>query len=309
MSLRIRIDLAYDGTEFSGWAAQPGLRTVEDELCRGLATVLRSEAEVRVTVAGRTDAGVHARGQVAHADIDPRAWEQLPARPGQLPAAAAVIRLRGVLPPDIVVRSVAPAPEGFDARFSALRRRYLYRIIDDPSLLDPLRRRDTVVARNRLDVAAMDAASQQLLGLHDFGAFCRKRAGATTVRTLLSFSWRRSPGGVVEGTVVADAFCHSMVRALVGSVVPVGDGRLGVDEPREVLRAAVRDPRITVMPPHGLSLEEVSYPPDADLAARAVEARSTRALPSSREERTRRVHRPADGVSSPLDGTGSAEVG
>ena len=193
MSLRIRIDLAYDGTEFSGWAAQPGLRTVEDELCRGLATVLRSEAEVRVTVAGRTDAGVHARGQVAHADIDPRAWEQLPARPGQLPAAAAVIRLRGVLPPDIVVRSVAPAPEGFDARFSALRRRYLYRIIDDPSLLDPLRRRDTVAARNRLDVAAMDAASQQLLGLHDFGAFCRKRAGATTVRTLLSsreLSWR-----------------------------------------------------------------------------------------------------------------------
>ena len=177
------------------------------------------------------------------------------------------------------------------------------------SLLDPLRRRDTVVARNRLDVAAMDAASQQLLGLHDFGAFCRKRAGATTVRTLLSFSWRRSPGGVVEGTVVADAFCHSMVRALVGSVVPVGDGRLGVDEPREVLRAAVRDPRITVMPPHGLSLEEVSYPPDADLAARAVEARSTRALPSRREERTRRVHRPADGVSSPLDGVGEREVG
>lgn len=283
MSLRIRIDLAYDGTEFSGWAAQPGRRTVEGELCRGLATVLRSEGDVRVAVAGRTDAGVHARGQVAHADIDPVAWAQLPGRSGLDPAEAARTRLRGVLPPDIVVRSVVPAPPGFDARFSALRRRYLYRITDDPSMVDPLRRRDTVVVRQRLDVAVMDEASTALLGLHDFGAFCRKREGATTVRTLLEFSWRRARDGVVEGTVVADAFCHSMVRALVGSVVPVGEGRLDKVVPRAVLGAAVRDSRVKVMPPHGLSLEEVVYPPDAELSSRATEARSTRALPARQE--------------------------
>lgn len=281
VSLRIRIDLAYDGTRFSGWAAQPGRRTVEGELGRGLATVLRSEDEVRVTVAGRTDAGVHARGQVVHTDIDPLAWDQLPGRSRCAPAEAAATRLRGVLPPDIVVRSVAPAPAGFDARFSALRRRYLYRIADDPSVADPLRRHDTVAARRQLDVEAMDEASAGLLGLHDFGAFCRKREGATTVRTLLEFSWRRSREGVVEGTVVADAFCHSMVRALVGSVVPVGEGRLRADVPRAILGAGIRDPRVTVMPPQGLCLEEVVYPPDAELASRATQARSTRTLPVS----------------------------
>ncbi|MEO7422704.1 MAG: hypothetical protein ABIU87_09955, partial [Ornithinibacter sp.] len=179
------------------------------------------------------------------------------------------------------------APEGFDARFSALRRRYVYRIGDDPSRADPLRRHDTVVARTRLDVAAMDAASQQLLGLHDFGAFCRKREGATTVRTLLEFSWRRAPDGALEGTIVADAFCRSMVRSLVGAVLPAGEGRLDPAALRELLGSTVRDPRITVMPPHGLSLEEVVYPPDAELAGRAVEARSTRALPTRREETSR----------------------
>lgn len=242
--------------------------------------MLRSEDTVRVTVAGRTDAGVHARGQVAHADIETAAWEGLPGRSERTPADAAVTRLCGVLPSDIVVRSVAPAPAGFDARFSALRRRYVYRIGDDPSQADPLRRHDTVSVGRGLDVAAMGEASATLLGLHDFGAFCRRREGATTVRTLLEFSWRRSPEGVVEGTVVADAFCHSMVRALVGSVVAVGEGRLGADVPREVLRAAVRDPRVKVMPARGLSLEEVTYPADAQLASRADQARSTRTVPS-----------------------------
>ncbi len=283
VSLRIRIDLAYDGTEFSGWAAQPGRRTVEGELCRGLGVVLRSEGDVRVTVAGRTDAGVHARGQVAHADVDADAWERLPGRTDQTPEAAAVSRLRGMLPADVRVRSVGPAPHGFDARFSALRRRYLYRICDDASSADPLRRHDTVWVGQRLDVAAMEEASAALLGLHDFAAFCRKREGATTVRTLLEFSWRRAPDGVVEGTVVADAFCRSMVRTLVGSVVPVGEWRLDPAVPRGVLDAAVRDSRVKVMPAHGLSLEEVVYPADAELAARASEARSTRTLPPSRQ--------------------------
>lgn len=276
--LRVRVDLAYDGTEFSGWAAQPGLRTVEGELTAAVTTILRSAEPVRLTVAGRTDAGVHARGQVAHFDPDPAAWAALPGRSDRLPQEAAATRLRGILPADLAVRAVSVAPPGFDARFSALRRRYRYRISDDPAIIDPLRRRDTVLVRRQLDVEAMDAAARRLVGLHDFGAFCRKRAGATTVRTLLDYSWRRTGSGVIEATVVADAFCHSMVRALVGAVVPVGEGRRAVGWPAQVLAAQVRDAAVVVMPPHGLSLEEVVYPPDDELAARARESRAVRSL-------------------------------
>lgn len=274
----MRIDLAYDGTDFSGWAAQPGLRTVEGELSAALTTLLRAPEPVRLTVAGRTDAGVHARGQVVHADVDEDLYAVLPGRSSRSPEESARVRLAGILPADIVVRGVSRAPEGFDARFSALRRRYLYRLCDDPSAADPLRRRDTVVVKDGLDVDAMDAAARRLVGLNDFAAFCKKREGATTVRTLLDYSWSRAEEGVIEGIVVADAFCHSMVRALVGSVVPVGLGRADADFPLEVLRARVRDPRVKVMPAHGLSLEEVTYPADAELASRAEEARATRTL-------------------------------
>jgi tRNA pseudouridine38-40 synthase len=274
--LRIRIDLAYDGTGFSGWAAQPGRRTVEGELGSALTTILRAPEPVRLVVAGRTDAGVHARGQVAHVDVDPDAWEALRGRSTRSPEAAATTRLRGILPDDVVIRAVSRAPEGFDARFSALHRRYLYRICDDPVAADPLRRHDTVQVRSALDVEAMDAASAGLLGLHDFAAFCRPREGATTVRTLLDFTWVRALDGTVEGTVVADAFCHSMVRALVGAVVRVGEGRCGGDVPRAVLEAGRRDPRVKVMPAHGLSLEEVAYPRDDELAGRASRARVRR---------------------------------
>lgn len=279
MTLRIRVDLSYDGTSFSGWAAQPGRRTVEGTLTEALTTVLRLDEPVRLTVAGRTDAGVHARGQVAHLDVDPAAWERLRGRTGRTPEEAAASRLRGILPADIAVRGVGRAPEGFDARFSALRRRYLYRVCDDPALADPLRRTDTVLVRGPLDVGAMDAAAGRLVGLHDFAAFCRRRDGATTVRTLLHYGWTRTADGTVEGRVEADAFCHSMVRALVGAVVPVGEGRFADDVPLRVLTGRERDPRVKVMPAHGLSLEEVAYPDDAGLAARAAEARATRSLP------------------------------
>lgn len=276
--LRVRIDLAYDGTDFSGWAAQPGRRTVEGELSAALTTLLRAPEPLRLTVAGRTDAGVHARGQVVHADVDEQAWALVPGRSDRTPEEAARARLGGIVPGDIVVRAVTRAPEGFDARFSALRRRYLYRLVDSAASMDPLRRRDTVLVKDLLDVDAMDGAARQLIGLRDFAAFCKKRDGATTVRTLLEYSWRRTDDGVIEGTVIADAFCHSMVRALVGSVVPVGMGRAPADFPAMVLTGAVRDPRVKVMPAHGLSLEEVTYPADGDLAARAAEARSTRTL-------------------------------
>jgi len=276
--LRIRLDFGYDGTDFSGWAAQPGLRTVEGTMSAALTTILRAEEPVRLTVAGRTDAGVHARGQVAHLDPDPAAWAALPGRSTRTPADAALSRLRGILPPDIGMRAVAVAAEGFDARFAALQRRYLYRLADRPELADPLRRRDTVFTKRELDVEAMHTAAQKLLGLNDFGAFCKRREGATTVRTLLDYSWRRAADGTLEATVVADAFCHSMVRSLVGAVMPVGEGRKGVDWPAEVMRAGVRDAAVVVMPPHGLSLEEVVYPDDAGLAVRARESRVRRTL-------------------------------
>ena len=276
--MRIRIDLAYDGTDFSGWAAQPGLRTVEGEVSAALGIILRTEP-VRLTVGGRTDAGVHARGSVAHADIDPTSWAGLPGRSGRPPHEAAVTRLAGVLPDDIVVRAVTSVSDDFDARFSALQRRYTYRICDRPATLDPLRRRDTVLHKKPLDAEAMDEAARGLTGLHDFAAFCKKREGATTVRTLLGYSWTRGANGILTGTVMADAFCHSMVRALVGSVVPVGEGLYAAGWPAEILAAGVRDPRVTVTPAHGLCLEEITYPPEDELASRAEQARATRTLP------------------------------
>lgn len=275
-SLRIRIDFGYDGTAFSGWAMQPGKRTVEDELSSALTLILRAPKPVRLVVAGRTDAGVHARGAVVHADVDPTGWSMVPGRSVRTPALSALARLNGVLPKDIVVHSVSVAPEGFNARFSATRRRYLYRICDQPELLDPLRRADTLIHRRPLDAAAMHAAAQQMLGLRDFAAFAKRRDGATTIRTLLDFSWVRAGDGVLEAQVVADAFCRSMVRALVGAVIPVGEGRQPVEWPAQVLVAGRRHPSVVVVPAHGLSLEEVTYPPDAELGARHQESRLRR---------------------------------
>jgi tRNA pseudouridine38-40 synthase len=266
--IRARIDLAYDGTEFSGWAAQPGRRTVEGVLSETLGHILRLPGPVRLTVAGRTDSGVHARGQVAHVDIPPEAW----ATHGE----AALRRLARALPPDIRVRAIAPAPEGFDARFSPLWRRYAYRICDNPAQADPLRRRDTLWNPRALNLAAMNEAATLLLGEHDFAAFCRKRAGATTVRALRRLDWDRDAQGVAIGCVIADAFCHNMVRALVGALLPVGEGTRSTSWPATVLAAAVRDPAVRVVPPHALSLEEVRYPPAAELAARAALTRRVR---------------------------------
>lgn len=260
---RLRIDLAYDGTHFHGWATQPGLRTVQGELETAIGTVLRLPETPRLTVAGRTDTGVHARGQVAHVDLER----------GNAPALER--RLRRILPSDISISSVSIAPPGFDARFSALERRYVYRLADRPGP-DPLDRGHVVAWPSSLDVDAMNAAASHLLGEHDFASFCRKRAGATTIRTLLEFTSVRATTGVVETTVRADAFCHSMVRALMGALVAVGEGRHEPAWAGEVLAAAARDSRVKVMPAHGLVLEEVRYPADDQLAARASESRQVR---------------------------------
>jgi tRNA pseudouridine38-40 synthase len=270
--VRLRLDLGYDGTAFAGWATQPGLRTVQSEVEAALATVLRLPA-VRATCAGRTDAGVHARGQVVHVDVPAAAYD------AQRDDRALGRRLAGVLPRDIGVRAVRRAPEGFDARFSALWRRYAYRVSDNPFGPDPLRRHDVFAHRRPLDVDAMHDAARALLGEHDFAAFCRQRPGATTVRTLLELRWAREDELVVA-TVLADAFCHSMVRALVGASLAVGEGRRDVTWPAQVLAGRERLPDVLVAAAHGLTLEEVRYPEDAEAADRAAATRRRRAAPT-----------------------------
>lgn len=272
---RFRCDFAYDGRDFHGWARQPGLRTVQEELERALCTVLRVE-ELPLTVAGRTDAGVHATGAVCHGDVPEGAWAAVPGRSDRPPAQALVARLAGVLPADVVVHRVTEVAPEFDARFAALRRHYRYMLWDRVDDVDPRLRGMVVRHRRRLDVEAMDAAARRLEGLHDFAAFCKPREGATTVRTLERFRWARRPDGTVEAVVVADAFCHSMVRSLVGGVVPVGEGRRSVDWPAQVLSGAERIGAVQVMPAHGLTLERVDYPAPSAWAARQQEARATR---------------------------------
>jgi tRNA pseudouridine38-40 synthase len=211
---------------------------------------------------------VHAAGQVAHLDVPAAVWASL--------GDSLVRRLAGVLPRDVRVSGVAAAAPGFDARFSALRRRYVYRVTDAPWGADPLRRADTLAWPRRLDVPAMAAAATLLLGEHDFAAFCRRREGATTIRALLAFSVARDADGVVRIEVEADAFCHSMVRSLVGALLAVGEGRKPVEWPASLLSRTQRADDVTVAPPHGLTLTAVEYPPDAELAARAEQTRRIR---------------------------------
>ncbi|MGP3958442.1 tRNA pseudouridine(38-40) synthase TruA [Nonomuraea sp. 3N208] len=280
--VRLRLDLAYDGTDFSGWARQPGRRTVQGEIEQALGRILRLGEPAMLTVAGRTDAGVHARGQVAHVDVPDGSLAELDGNRGPLSVderlSALVRRLGGVMPPDVRIYRVSVAPEGFDARFSATFRRYAYRVSDAVGGVDPLRRHEVVWHNRPLDLDALNAAAARLIGEHDFAAFCKKREGATTIRELQRLEWVREPDGVLVATVVADAFCHSMVRALVGSLLAVGDGRRPAEWPGEVLTRAVRDSGVHVAPAHGLCLEEVGYPPEPELAARAEATRRVRML-------------------------------
>ncbi|WP_375480607.1 tRNA pseudouridine(38-40) synthase TruA [uncultured Jatrophihabitans sp.] len=263
--MRVRLDLTYEGAGFSGWARQPGRRTVQQVVEDALAVALRLPA-VRLVVAGRTDTGVHATGQVAHCDV--------PELPGTL-----LRSLRGLLPPDVRVLAASVAPLGFDARFAAMLRRYEYRIADAPGGVDPLRRRFVLGWPRPLDVESMAGAARQLVGLHDFAAFCRRREGATTIRTLLRLDVERDgdSGAEIVCTVVADAFCHSMVRSLVGALLAVGEGRRAVDWPASLLDRDRRSDEVGVAPAHGLTLVEVGYPPDAELGARVEQTRARRA--------------------------------
>ena len=324
--MRLRLDLGYDGSDFHGWAAQTGLRTVQGELELWIQRVLRLAERPELVVAGRTDAGVHARGQVAHLDLSgedaaaalasrratipesrattPEFGDTTPGLGATIPELRATIpelvegsateeaqesqaaevaelllrRLRRALPEDVQVFGVRVAEPGFDARFSAVWRRYVYRLTD--TVPDPILRHQIASVRVPMDAEAINEAAAALLGLHDFAAFCRAREGATTVRQLQYLCAERIPAGHIEITVRADAFCHSMVRSLVGALTEVGSGRRDAAWLAGLLDAGQRSGDVPVMPARGLVLEEVGYPPPDRLAARATEARARRELPA-----------------------------
>ncbi|MCO1339128.1 tRNA pseudouridine(38-40) synthase TruA [Kocuria polaris] len=281
--MRIRVLLAYDGAEFSGWAIQPGRTTVQGRLEEGLELLVRRR--VRTTVAGRTDAGVHARGQVAHFDLTEEEVRGLSRGRDIDPMRSLLRRLRGVLTRHgqaILVRAVEVAPPGFDARFSALWRRYSYRIADGPDRWDPLERRTTLWHAGPVDVDAMNADVSALLGQHDFLSFCKPRERATTIRTLTDCRFERGDDGVITAHLRADAFCHNMVRAVIGAALRIGDGREPAGWMAERLAARVRDAKSFLAAPHPLVLEEVAYPDAAaELAARAELTRARRVAPGA----------------------------
>ncbi len=223
---------------------------------------------IQLTVAGRTDAGVHAEGQVAHFDTS-----------AEFDGPKLVHRLARFLPKDVRVTGARPAPADFDARFSAIRRHYVYRLTTAPYGALPLAARHVVACKPVVDLDAMRAASRQLLGLHDFAAFCRRREGATTVRELQRYEWERH-GDLLIAHVSADAFCWSMVRSLVGAVLAVGEGRRSPDWVGGLLTETQRSSAVTVAPAHGLSIVAVDYPADEDLAVRHAQTREIRTVPA-----------------------------
>jgi tRNA pseudouridine38-40 synthase len=273
-TVRLRLDVAYDGTDFSGWAVQPGRRTVAGVLHQELERIAGTVSGL--TVAGRTDAGVHATGQVCHVDVPATTWAEL--------APTLLRRLAGLLPADVRVFAARAEPPGFDARFSALSRRYEYRVTDAPYGANPLRRHDTLAWPRPLDLGPLNAAAAGLRGHHDFAAYCRRKEHATTVRAVSRLDWRRAPDRILVATVEADAFCQAMVRSLVGAMLAAGDGRRPVSWPTSLLARRERASEVGVAPAHGLTLVEVTYPDDPLRYA-------------ERAEQTRRVRRasPADG--------------
>lgn len=293
-TVRLRLGIAYDGTDFSGWAVQPAQRTVAGSIGGALQVLFRQP--IPMVVAGRTDAGVHATGQVAHIDVPlaglialiPRDLRKDMYDDASAASSAGAVglrrRLAGLLPADVRVHSIGVAPLGFDARFSALRRHYRYRIFCSDWGLAPLDRSEILHWRRTLDAERMHAAAEPLVGLHDFAAYCKPREGATTIRHLQKLSVTSSPAHIGPGLtivvdVAADAFCHSMVRSLVGALIAVGERRCAVTRPAELLAAKSRTAEIAAAPARGLSLCAVDYPADADLAGRAVQTRAMRGVP------------------------------
>lgn len=251
---RLRLDVSYDGTGFSGWAVQPDRRTVAGVVSDALSAMFGEGGPVGLTVAGRTDAGVHATGQVCHVDVPEATLTAL--------AETLVRRLSGLLPTDVRVLRAIRVPPTFDARFCALYRRYEYLVTDEAFGAQPLRRYEVLTWPRKLNLEAMNAASAPLCGEHDFTAFCRRREHASTIRTMSRFDWHRRSDEVIVATVEADAFCQAMVRSLVGALLAVGEGRRSVDWPASLLPRTERACEVMVAPPHGLTLVKVEYPAD-----------------------------------------------
>lgn len=272
--MRLRLDIAYDGTDFHGWARQKsGIRTVQQTIEEALSLVLRSD--ISLTVAGRTDAGVHASGQVAHADISRTSLDQrsIEGDPGRL-----VRRLAKLLPEDVRVFEVKEAPEGFDARFSALARTYVYRVTTHPAGALPTRARDTAVWPKPIGLEATQACADALVGLNNFAAFCRPKEHATTIRDVHAFEWAQVEDTVYEARIVADAFCWNMVRALTATCLTVGEGRRDTQWPNELLLRDERAPEVPLAPARGLTLVGVEYPEASALATRAKATRARREM-------------------------------
>jgi tRNA pseudouridine38-40 synthase len=272
---RYRIDFGYDGTDFAGFAKQPGFRTVQSELVKGLEVIFgKDNKDFRMRVAGRTDAGVHAQHQVVHVDLSPSQIKRI----GRNPDVAS--RVNTALPQDVRLFSFEKAPAGFDARYSAIFRRYRYKIADHASFLDPLLVRYVLKLKVDLDLKLMRQAAKEMVGLHDFGAFCKPRAGATTIRNLryIRITRNRKEGNLVEIELKGDAFCHNMVRSLTGALVAVARGRASAQDVKDRLVSANRVGSFKVLGGKGLSLIEVGYPKDSRLAEQAEKARKLRSL-------------------------------
>ena len=258
---RLRLDIAYDGTHFFGWATQPGHRTLQDLVEEAISRI--SQTNIDSIVAGRTDAGVHATGQVIHVDVPDAMFER------ELTYLDLRYKLNRILDEDVRIMNVSDAPEGFHARFSALRRYYSYKILDNNDVIAPLSRHDVASWYRPLDAARMNEASALLLGHHDFAAFCKFKVGGTTIRTLEKYEWHRSNEGLLVADVVADAFCYSMVRNLVGAVVCVADGRQSPAWIEQLLANKERVSDSLVFPARGLTLYQVDYPSNDQLLERA----------------------------------------
>lgn len=298
---RLRIDLAYNGADFHGWAVQPDRRTVQGTIEEALGRILHGHGEhaepPRLTVAGRTDAGVHASHQVCHVDVADQALARCVGHMQMTAVEALETRLSRMMPDDIAIHTVSVAPPGFDARFSALERTYVYRIADARAPWDP-RLRDFVWRTDReLDIARMNAAAALTLGLHDFGSFAIANPGGTTIREVKTAYWQRVPtrpllepgkgeryhasaveSGLLCFTIVADAFARNMVRSLVGACVQVGMGKRDVDWFAGKMRVPLREGSTGPIAPQGLTLEHIAYPADGEFAARAERIRAKRTL-------------------------------
>ncbi len=283
--IRLRLDLAYRGEPFHGWARQPGLLTVQGRLEEAFTLITRQPTQL--TVAGRTDAGVHARGQVAHLEVPAEFWLSLSrgreesdqVRGERLRARVEGLAGRG-LNGALAVKQIRVVSGDFDARFSALSRTYRYLICDDPRAQDPCRL-DITRTSSSLDVEKMQVAAQALCGEHDFLPFAKPREGATTVRTLHSFSVSRPGDGIVQAMIRADAFCHSQVRFMMGALIEIGRGKYGPGWIGELLAAGVRDQRVPLADGRGLTLWEVAYPPASQYASQAQKAKVVRTLPEN----------------------------